>query len=414
MSDAARPGGPPDPAAVDAALRGLYLRTRGGAPRDPTRTRRLLDRLAIPDPANVVQVVGTNGKGGVAARIAAGLRAAGAPALRYLSPHVERFHERIEVDGDPLRDDELASFLARADTAELEPAPAFFELVTALALDVARRRGATWAVLEAGVGAARDATSAVGGVRVTVVTNVAEDHLDTIGPDLAAATRDKAEAIRPGVPVVTGADGEALAILRRVAAQRAAPVAALRDGGAAFAWPDGAPAPRGGVAETSARLALAALRALALPAAAEASALLAAVEAPALPARRERFVLARGRAVVLDGAHNPSAARALAAELPPGAHLLLGVAARKDPAGIRAAFGPGRATVLTAALPGERPWGDDPAFVADPEAALAAALATLPPGGTLAVAGSFYLAGALRPLLRARAAATTAPSARPR
>lgn len=413
MNDPARPGDPLDPAAVDAALRDLYLRTRDGAPRDPARTRLLLDRLAIPDPANVVQVVGTNGKGGVAARIAAGLRAAGVPALRYLSPHVERFHERIDVDGEPLRDDELIAFLARVDAAGLEPAPAFFELVTALALDVARRRGADWAVLEAGVGAARDATSAVGGVRVTVVTNVAEDHLDAIGPDLAAVARDKAEAIRPGVPVATGADGEPLAILRRIAAQRAAPLAALRDGGAAFAWPHGAPEPRGGVAESSARLALAALRALALPAEAETRALRAAVEAPALPARRERFALARGRTVLLDGAHNPSSARALAAELPPGAHLLLGVAARKHAAGVRAAFGAARPTVLTAAVPGERPWGDDPAFVADPEAALAAALAALPPGGTLVVAGSFYLAGALRPLLRARAAATV-PSARPR
>jgi dihydrofolate synthase/folylpolyglutamate synthase len=414
VSDADRPGARSDPAAIDEALRDLYLRSRGGAPRDPARTRRLLDRLAISDPANVVHVVGTNGKGGVAARIAAGLRAAGVPTLRYLSPHVERFHERIEVDGEALRDAELASFLARADAAGLEPAPAFFELVTALALDVAQRRGAAWAVLEAGVGAARDATSSVGGVRVTVVTNVAEDHLDVIGPDLPAAARDKAEAIRPGVPVVTAADGEALAILRTIAAQRSAPLAALLDGSAAFAWPDGAPKPRGGVAETSARLALAALRALALPADAEACALLAAVEPPALPARRERFGLVRGRTVLLDGAHNPSAARALAAELPPGAHLLLGVAARKDPAGVRAAFGPARPTVLTSALPGERPWGDDPAFVADPEAALAAALAALPPGGTLVVAGSFYLAGRLRPLLRARAAATTASAAQPR
>lgn len=388
------------PDAVAAALVDLYARSRDGAPRDPDRTRSLLARLGLTGPPRVVHVVGTNGKGSVAARLDAGLRAAGARPLRFLSPHVERFHERIAVDGAELRDEELLSFLPRVDALELRPGPAFFELATALALEVAQRRGADWAVLEAGVGAAGDATRAVDGVVATVITDVAEDHLDLIGPDLAAVARDKAAAVRSGVPVVTGATGGPLAVIRDAARSAGAPLAVLAAGGAAFAWPPGAPREPDPLAERSARLALAVLRALPLPEGAQSAALAAAIAPPRLPARRERFALPGGRTVVLDIAHNPPAALALAAALPDGAHLLLGVAARKDAAGVRAAFGSVARTTLTAARPDERPWGDDPAFHPDADAAFDAALAALPRGGTLAVAGSVHLAGRLRPRLR--------------
>lgn len=391
---------------VRVALERLYARTRRGAPRDPARTRRLLDRLTIPDPAHVVHVVGTNGKGSVAARIAAGLRAAGATPLRFLSPHVERFHERIEVAGEPLRDDELLAFLERAWRDEPAPPAAFFELATAMALDVAHRRGADWAVLEAGVGAARDATLAIANVRATVITNVDEDHLDQLGPLLIDVANDKAAAIRPGVPVVTAASGPPLNVVRTVAARLGSPLHVDADGGAAFDGPEDAPAPAAGTAATAARLALATLRALRLGAEPERRALRAAVVPPSLPARRERFTLDGGRTVLLDGAHNPSAARALADEAPPGAHVLLGVASRKDAATIRAVFAHAPRTTLTAAIPNERPWHDDPAFVADAEDALEAALEALPRGGTLIVTGSFYLAGRLRPTLRRRSDAT--------
>jgi dihydrofolate synthase/folylpolyglutamate synthase len=413
VSDAA-----PDAASepVRAALTRLYARTRDGAPRDPARTRRLLDRLAVPDPPRTVHVVGTNGKGAVAARLDAGLRAAGARPLRFLSPHVERFHERIAVAGVELRDEELLGFLARADALELAPPPAFFELATALALDVASRRGADWAVLEAGVGAARDATLAVGGVACTVITDVAEDHLDLLGPDLEAVARDKAASVRPGVPVVTGATGAPLEVVRAAARTAGAPLAALEDGGTPFAWPTGTRPPDDPVAARAARLAVAALRTLPLAPGGRAGALRAALAPPRLPARRERFTLPGGRTVLLDMAHNPPAARALAAALPPGAHLLLGVAARKDVRGVLGAFDGVARRTLTAARPGERPWGDVAGFRPDPDEALDEALAALPPGGTLVVAGSVHLAGHLRPRLRAWATPPReagSPEARP-
>jgi dihydrofolate synthase/folylpolyglutamate synthase len=392
-----------DDGGIEAWLERLYARTRGGAPRDPERTRRLLARLGLSAPERVVHVVGTNGKGGVAARVDAGLRAAGLRPLRFLSPHVERFHERVAVDDLPVRDDEIRDFLARAWRDEPDPPAAFFELAFALALDVARRRGADAAVIEAGVGAARDATATLPDARVVTITNVAEDHLDQLGPTVRDVARDKGAAIRTDRPAVTGAEGAPLEELRRIAADRGAPLYVLSDGGAAFAWPEGAEAPPGGVAESSARLALATLRAFGLSPDREAAALLAATRDPGLPARRERFALAGGRTAWLDAAHNPAAATALAREAPPGAHVLLGVAARKDARRVREAFAAAPRLTLVPALPGERPWGDDPAFVDDPVEALEQALAALPPGGTLLVTGSFYLAGRLRPELRARA-----------
>ena len=382
---------------LDALLARAYARTRSGAERDPRRMRALLDRLAIPDPPHAVLVVGTNGKGGVAARLAAGLAAADRRPLRFLSPHVERFDERIAVDGTPIPGAEVAAFLRGTLDAPAAADAAFFELTLAMALAHGAARRAPWAVLEAGVGGARDATRAVRHVRAVVVTNVGADHLATLGPTLADVARAKAGAIRPGVPVISGVAGDAAAVVADVARARGAP------------WTP-VPPPAGpsddGVDPTVVAgrdLALATLDRLPLDRGARAAARRAAAVAPALPARRERFVLPGGRTVLLDGAHNPPAARALAAVAPPGAHLLLGVAARKDADAVRAAFAGAPHVVLTRVAPDPAPWPDDPAYVHDPDAALAAALAALPPGGTLVATGSLHGAGRWRPALRARA-----------
>ncbi|MDZ7800293.1 MAG: bifunctional folylpolyglutamate synthase/dihydrofolate synthase [Trueperaceae bacterium] len=382
------------PSAYQDALARLYARSRQGAPRDPARTRRLLDALSIPDPLNVAHVVGTNGKGAVACRIDAGLRAAGLRSVRFLSPHVESFAERIALDGRPVTPEEVMAFLDRLSPHPDAPPAAFFEVVTAMALDLAARGGADWAVLEAGVGAARDATRAVNAVRVVVITNVSLDHADVLGPDVAAIAEDKAAAIRPGVPVVTAADGEALQVVRAVAAARDAPLHVVRSG-----RDRGSQGRR--VDAVAQDLAAAALRCASLPAAALPTALAAAARPPALPARREAFFV-RGRDVLLDGAHNRAAAEALAEEVPAGAHLLLGIHGRKDADGIRAALAARAARVrFTAPGAGIAAFAGEPGFDPDPRHALLSALGEVPPGGLLVVAGSFYLAGSVRPWLRA-------------
>lgn len=376
-------------------LERFFRASRGGRPRDPERTRRLLARLAIPTPANAVHVVGTNGKGSVASMIDAGLRREGLRSGCFTSPHVEAFEERIRIAGEAIAAGEVDAFLARLEREPAPEAPAFFEGCTAMAFDAFARHELSWSVVEAGVGAARDATAALEHVRAVVITNVAEDHLEALGPDVRSIARDKAQAIRPATPVVCGAQGAALEEIAAVASQRRSPL--FLDVGHAPLFRIGerlyADAPD---QRANQGMAAATLRLLG----AGEEAVRAAVTAPPLPARRERFRIG-GREVLLDGAHNPTAAAALARATPPGFTLLLGVLARKDPHAMLRALEPAaERIVLTSAQRGEHPWGPDARFHGDPTEALHRALHATDPGGRLVIAGSLHLAGRVRPWLR--------------
>ncbi len=385
----------------EEALDWLYAQTRAGGRRHPGRAARLLAELGLEPPPRLVRVVGTNGKGTVSHLIATGLTAAGLRTGLFLSPHVERFEERVSVDGARVTEDEVAAFASAARDAldryrpDGDTRPAFFELTLALALDTFARRGAEWAVLEAGVGGAGDATTAAavpGRVRLVVLTNVDLDHLATLGPRLEDIAREKAGAFAPGVPAVTAACGAPLAVAREVASAVGAPlheVEPLRPGESTRA--------------ANERLVDRALELLGVPEAARA----AALAAPPLPGRGERFVV-RAREVLLDGAHDPAAAARLALEAGEGFTLLFGSLARKQGPATLAALAPrAAAVVVTEAAPGEgvghlaAPGRE---LVADPGDALERALALTPEGGRLVVAGSLYLAGRLRPLLDSPAA----------
>lgn len=385
----------------------LAARRRAGRRRDPRVARALLDLLGLSDPPAVVHVVGTNGKGSVATALAAMAEAAGLTSGCFMSPHVERFNERVAVSTRPIRDTEVVAFTARArelyEAGESAArAAGFFEWTLALALTVFAQHGVEVAVLEAGVGARHDATLAVGNVVAAVVTRVDLDHLETLGPDLASIAWDKAAAVRPGVPLVTAATGVGLATLREAATLQGAPLvlanateplaalpAALVARGVSEGWPT--------TRYDNLRLACAVARSVGWPE----QALLAGALAPPPPARFERFGL-DGVQVVLDGAHDPAAARRLASDLPAGTVLVFGALARKQGALTLAALAPHVARVIvTSPDPAEAPgpWPAD-ACLADPEAALRTALTWAGAGGTVAVAGSLYLAGRLRPVLR--------------
>ncbi len=352
-------------------------------------------------------MVGTNGKGSVATALAAMASASGRRSGCFVSPHVEHYRERIAVDGAHVGDGEVVAFTARARALVEAGAPealaaGFFEWTLALALDVFAARGVDVAIVEAGVGARRDATLALGNVRASVVTNIDLDHLETLGPDIASIAFDKAAALRPGVPSVTCADGEGLAILRVEAVRVGAtllrcdadePLAALPDDVAAYGraahWPS--------TRFDNVRMACAVARLLGWPEAAIAT---GARSGPP-PARFERFVV-DGVSVVLDGAHDPAAARRLAVDLPHDTVLLFGALTRKQGAATLAALAPHVARVIVtsadaAEAPGE--WNAD-AHLADPELALRTALTWAGPGGTVAIAGSLYLAGRVRSVLR--------------
>lgn len=369
----------------------LYAQTRAGRERGPQAARALLDRLGAPDKRFAsIRVIGTNGKGSTCAMLDAGLRAAGVRAGRFTSPHLQAFEERVTVAGRQVNPAQVRDFVT---WARQQPSAAFFDLTLGLACQVFAQSGVTWAVMEAGVGGRSDATQALSNVRAVAITNVALDHQSALGNSVTDIARDKGGAALAGVPLLTTAEGEALSALTEVSEERGAPLYTPATHPELFALP-ASPAMSGEHQLRNAALALATLRLLGFEAGAE-----AALRAT-YPGRLEEWRV-QGRRVLLDGAHNPHAARALARATSRVDTLLFGSLARKDSAATLNELLPlGARLVITS--PGEG--GADPAQLAPPGAlaepdlgaALDKALQLTPPGGTLLITGSLYLVGAAR------------------
>ena len=391
----------------------LFSRTRHNRERGSAPARALLDRLGRPETHFAsLRVVGTNGKGSVCAMLEAGLLAAGVRTGLFTSPHLTQFEERIRVGGVEISPERTARFVGWA--RRHAQGAAFFDLSLGLAAQVFAEAGVTLAVMEAGVGGASDATQALNvraekggaagdssagdgsaGVQAVLLTNVALDHTATLGGTVAQIAEDKARAASPGVPLLTTAVGEALEVASAICAELGAPIYTPPSHPALFALPR-PPRLAGPHQERNASLALATLRLLGHDSGTE-----AALDA-FWPARLQRFTCA-GRTVLLDGAHNPAAARALAQAAPHADVLLFGNLPRKDStATLQELLGVAPLRVLTHPSQ-ESPHADLETLAArfggltEPDAALAfrRALALTPLSGTLLVAGSLYLAGTL-------------------
>jgi dihydrofolate synthase/folylpolyglutamate synthase len=400
--------------------------------------RTLLDRLGHPESAYPsVLVGGTNGKGSVAAMMEAVLAASGRTAGLYTSPHLVRPGERVRIAGRDLTDADLGRHLetvrlatesALSDGA-LAAHPSFFEVMTAAGLVAFREAGIDAAILEVGLGGRLDATNAVE-AELSVIVTVDLDHTDRLGATIAKIAAEKAGIVKKGRALVTGVRAEeALPVLRRAAREAVATMIEAHDAARVEREPDG----RFAVETATARY-----DGLSLPLPGRhqienARVAIVAVEelGRALGVRFPPDVVRRGLLavrwpgriqwiagsppVLLDGAHNPASAAALAdylrdrgGEAPV---LLFGAMANKDARGILAPLAPlVRAAVVTrppvdrAADPGDvaRAAADLPVAVetvADPAVALARARALAPSGSFVLVAGSLYLVGAILGLL---------------
>ena len=211
----------------------VYERQERGIHPGLGRVQCLLDLLGRPqDGPDFVQVAGTNGKGSVTRFLSSILRAAGwTPVGEYTSPHLHRFVERIQVNGEPVGEAALTTVLDRVRSADASVEATFFELVTAAAFVAFRDACVRWGVLEVGLGGRLDATS-VAPTRASIITGVALDHTAILGDTIAAIAGEKAGIIRPGVPVITGATGTALTVIAARAEALSAPlVVAGRDFG---------------------------------------------------------------------------------------------------------------------------------------------------------------------------------------
>ncbi|MFC6919055.1 bifunctional folylpolyglutamate synthase/dihydrofolate synthase [Meiothermus taiwanensis] len=395
------------------AVEWLFAQSRAGAPRGLSRIQELLERLGHPEAGfSAVHVIGTNGKGSVVAYLEAAFKAAGRRYGATTSPHLLDFRERIRTHLGPIPAAEVLRFVEWARSQSFREPVAFFDLTTALAFQHFAQQGVELAAVEAGVGGALDATNVLPGVRVTVLTNIGEDHLETLGGTLEGVARDKAGAIRTGVPVVTGAEGVGLEVIRTIAAERAAPMYVLSEGSPLFELP-APPSLRGRFQEHNARLAAAVLRLLGYSDSVIASGLSSAQH----PGRMQQLTY-QGVPVVLDGAHNPPAARALVGEFE-GFHLVFGAFPRKDYRSILQTLLPKAKSVrftyaAKGALRGEELSQAYPApYFQDPLEALQNAIQLARQDGwPVLVTGSLYLAGEVLRLLQGPAVADL-PTAEP-
>jgi dihydrofolate synthase/folylpolyglutamate synthase len=183
------------------------------------RIKGLLRRLGNPhEKVPAVIVGGTNGKGSVTSAISSVLRAEGYLTGDYTSPHLINLTERIKLGGEEIGPDELAALILRVkDASDAEgESPSYFEVVTAAAFVYFAERGADFMVLEVGMGGRWDATN-VTTPHAAVITNVSKDHMEYLGSTIAAIALEKACIIKPGVPVVTAAGGSALGVIKKYA-----------------------------------------------------------------------------------------------------------------------------------------------------------------------------------------------------
>ena len=262
---------------------------------------------ALGDPQKelrAIHVAGTNGKGAVCAMIDACLRSCGLRACRYTSPHLVRINERFFVDGKPVDDATLESaadkvFHADSDTnSQLT----FFEALTAVAFIAFSEAKCDYAVLETGLGGRLDATN-ICVPEICVITKIGLDHCDWLGDTVEKIAAEKAGIIKKGVPIVLGEnDPEVIAVVKARASEVGAPFFYAPDMADESEIPDGFSL-EGAFNRENAVTALAALKVLKKGSRDGLSNVV-------WPGRFQRV----GR-FIIDGAHNPPAARALAAAL---------------------------------------------------------------------------------------------------
>ncbi len=204
---------------LDAKLTYLYSRTGGSVVKLGLETTRALLKAVGVDPQRLpcLHVAGTNGKGSVSAMLEAVLREAGLRTALYTSPHLIRFNERIRVGGQPIPDEDLLRLLdavERADEAQAaEPGGrqgTFFELTTVVAFKWFLEQNVQVAVLETGMGGRLDSTNVVTPL-LSVLTEIGLEHRSFLGDTLEQVAAEKAGIVKPGRPVVVGRQRPAVA-----------------------------------------------------------------------------------------------------------------------------------------------------------------------------------------------------------
>ena len=188
------------------------------------RTQELLAKLGNPEKSlKFVHIAGTNGKGSTAAMTASILRKAGYRTGLYTSPYIYRFHERMQVDGVEISDEDLIAVTeyVKPFADSMEHMPTEFELVCCIAFEYFKRKGCDIVVLEVGMGGALDATNVIETPEVAVITNIGLDHTEVLGDTIEAIAETKAGIFKEnGRAVIYRGVPSVEAVFERICAEK--------------------------------------------------------------------------------------------------------------------------------------------------------------------------------------------------
>ncbi|MFP6874768.1 MAG: folylpolyglutamate synthase/dihydrofolate synthase family protein [Verrucomicrobiales bacterium] len=289
------------------AIDWLYGRQAAGIKLGLANIERLLNELSLPAKGTkIVHVAGTNGKGSVCAFAESILRAAGEKTGLYTSPHLVSFCERIRIEGNPAAKSDVASGISSLQelTADWRPQPTFFEIATALALQIFDHHDISTAVMEVGLGGRLDSTNVLTPT-VCAITPIGLDHRHILGETCAQIAHEKAGILKPGVAAVCAPQPDEA---RKVLEQRALEV------GTSLTfinrpWTASRVSLPGEHQNWNAALAVAALQAggFKIPG----DAIQKGLAETAWRARFERIETPGQADIIVDGAHNAGGARAL-------------------------------------------------------------------------------------------------------
>ncbi len=408
----------------------IHSRPRGLPKPGLERIEELLSLMGDPHKGlRYVHVAGTNGKGSCCAMLSSILRAAGYRTGLYTSPFIHRFNERMQVNGEPIADAELAEIadFVRSCAEKMSRPCVEFEIVTAIGFEFFKRRKCDIVVLEVGLGGRFDATNVIDTPDCALICSIGFDHMEFLGSTLTEIASEKAGIIKAGGAVATypAQDEEVIALLAKVCREKGASLRIAEDdeielryddlSGQDFCYCDDTPLHLSLLGDHQCRNAAAVLEAVEIlrekkwkikPEAVEKG--LAEVRWPA------RFeILAEKPYVVADGGHNVPCAEALAANLDyyfvgKKAVIVLGMMADKDVEGFADIIAPCAAAFVC--VPVDNPRALAPAKLAEKlkkykkpvfiapsvSEGMSMAKGAAGKGGVVCATGSLYLMGDVR------------------
>ncbi len=328
----------------------IYSLGRFGMKPGLERIRTLLNRLSNPEKRlNVIHLAGTNGKGSTAAFLSAILTSGGYRVGLFSSPHLIHFTERFRINGVEITESDVVSVAERV-IAAAPPGTTFFELATAMAYLYFAEEKVDAAIMEVGMGGRLDATNVASGL-LSIITPIALDHCEYLGETISLVAGEKGGIIKPGRPVVTSVQSpEALAVINDLSGLLHSPLFCFGKDFFSF-WQEGRldysglnwimhglkPGIGGRYQMVNAASALFAAELLSASGlGVDQGAARVGVEAAFWPGRME--LLTVPERILLDGAHNPAGAAALAEALLEVPHerliLVAGIMESKDVQGI--------------------------------------------------------------------------------